>query len=111
MSEDEILVQMSVNGRHVQRSVPHRLLLVDFLRYELKLTGTHVGCAHGVCGACTVLINGKTGRSCIALVAQMEGASIETVNLLLTEVRFRRSSRPFTSITPYNAAFARRAFS
>ena len=82
MSEEEILVHMSVNGRHVERSVPHRLLLVDFLRNELKLTGTHVGCAHGVCGACTVLINGKTGRSCIALAAQMEGASIETVESL-----------------------------
>lgn len=82
MSEEEIFVRMSVNGRRVEKSVPHRLLLVDFIRNELRLTGTHVGCAHGVCGACTVLINGKTGRSCIALAAQMEGASIETVELL-----------------------------
>ena len=82
MSEEQILVRMSVNGRHIERSVPHRLLLVDFLRNELRLTGTHVGCAHGVCGACTVLINGRTGRSCIALAAQMEGASIETVESL-----------------------------
>lgn len=82
MSEEEIFVRMSVNGRRVEKSVPHRLLLVDFIRNELRLTGTHVGCAHGVCGACTVLINGKTGRSCIALAAQMEGASIETVESL-----------------------------
>lgn len=82
MSEEQILVRMSVNGRPVERSVPQRMLLADFLRSELGLTGTHVGCAHGVCGACTVFINGKTGRSCIALAAQMEGASIETVESL-----------------------------
>ena len=82
MNDDKILVRMSVNGRQVERCVEPRLLLVDFLRGELKLTGTHVGCAHGVCGACTVLINGRTGRSCIALAVQMEGASIETVESL-----------------------------
>jgi aerobic-type carbon monoxide dehydrogenase small subunit (CoxS/CutS family) len=82
MSDEEILVRMTVNGRTIQRRVEARLLLVDFLRYELRLTGTHVGCGHGVCGACTVLINGSTGRSCLAFAAQMEGASIQTVESL-----------------------------
>jgi aerobic-type carbon monoxide dehydrogenase small subunit (CoxS/CutS family) len=85
VNDDKILVRMSVNGRKVERRVEPRLLLADFLRNELKLTGTHVGCAHGVCGACTVLINGRTGRSCIALAVQMEGASIETVESLTTD--------------------------
>lgn len=79
MTDEHILVSMRVNGRDIRRPVQDRLLLVDFLRSELRLTGTHVGCGHGVCGACTVLINGKSGRSCLALAAQMEGASIETI--------------------------------
>jgi aerobic-type carbon monoxide dehydrogenase small subunit (CoxS/CutS family) len=82
VSDEKILVRMSVNGRKIERRVEPRLLLADFLRSELRLTGTHVGCAHGVCGACTVLINGNTGRSCIAFAVQMEGASIETVESL-----------------------------
>lgn len=82
MSDEDILVRMSVNGRKIERRVAARLLLADFLRSELRLTGTHIGCAHGVCGACTVLINGSTGRSCIAFAVQMEGASIETVESL-----------------------------
>jgi carbon-monoxide dehydrogenase small subunit len=85
MSDEPVLVRMSVNGRKVERKVESRLLLADFLRGELKLTGTHVGCAHGVCGACTVVIDGRTGRSCIALAVQMEGASIETVESLAGE--------------------------
>jgi carbon-monoxide dehydrogenase small subunit len=85
VNDEQILVHMSVNGRKIQRHVEARLLLADFLRNDLKLTGTHVGCGHGVCGACTVLINGSAGRSCLALAAQMEGASIETVESLAQE--------------------------
>lgn len=82
MSDDAIHVTMTVNGREVARHVESRMLLVDFLRTELNLTGTHVGCAHGVCGACTVKIDGNSGRSCLAFAAQMEGATIETVESL-----------------------------
>jgi carbon-monoxide dehydrogenase small subunit len=68
-----------VNGRPYQRAVEPRLLLSDFLRHELRLTGTHVGCEHGVCGACTVLVDDELARSCLMLAVQADGASIVTV--------------------------------
>jgi aerobic carbon-monoxide dehydrogenase small subunit len=95
MVEEHILVSMRVNGRDIQRPVQDRLLLVDFLRGELRLTGTHVGCGHGVCGACTVLINGKTARSCLALAAQMEGASIETIESSADEATLKALRKAF----------------
>lgn len=70
---------MSVNGRAVQRAVEPRLLLSDFLRHDLGLTGTHVGCEHGVCGACTVLVDDQLARSCLMLAVQADGASVTTV--------------------------------
>jgi len=72
-------VTITVNGKRETRSVPVRLLLSDFLRHELLLTGTHVGCEHGVCGACTVLFDGKTARSCLTLAVQAHGHEITTV--------------------------------
>jgi aerobic carbon-monoxide dehydrogenase small subunit len=75
-------VGMTVNGRRYEREVEPRTLLVDFLRQDLRLTGTHVGCAHGSCGACTVLIDGRAGRSCSTLALQAEGADIRTVESL-----------------------------
>jgi aerobic-type carbon monoxide dehydrogenase small subunit (CoxS/CutS family) len=68
-----------VNGQMYERAVEPRLLLSDFLRHELRLTGTHVGCEHGVCGACTVLVDGQLARSCLMLAVQADGASITTV--------------------------------
>lgn len=76
------LVEATVNGRTVRREVEGRLLLSDFLRGDLQLTGTHVGCAHGVCGACTVSINGSTARSCLTFAVQINGAIVETVESL-----------------------------
>jgi len=70
---------VSVNGRVCQREVEPRLTLADFLRHELHLGGTHVGCEHGVCGACTVLINGRAARSCLTLAVQADGAEVTTV--------------------------------
>ena len=72
-------VQLSVNGRVVARSVPPRRSLADLLREDLGLTGTHVGCEHGVCGACTVLVDGRTARSCLLLAVQLDGADVTTV--------------------------------
>lgn len=72
-------VQMTVNGQSVEHAVVPRLLLSDFLRHELRLTGTHVGCEHGVCGACTVLVDGEPARSCLMLAVQADGAVITTV--------------------------------
>jgi aerobic carbon-monoxide dehydrogenase small subunit len=72
-------VRVTVNGVVHERTVEPRMLLADFLRHELHLTGTHIGCAHGVCGACTVLIDGASARSCLTFAAQLEGANITTV--------------------------------
>lgn len=73
------LVQVTVNGTPYEREVVSRLQLSDFLRHELRLTGTHVGCEHGVCGACTVIVDGELARSCLMLAVQVDGAVIETV--------------------------------
>jgi aerobic-type carbon monoxide dehydrogenase small subunit (CoxS/CutS family) len=73
---------VTVNGRRVLEQVEDRLLLSDFLRHGLGLRGTHVGCEHGVCGACTVRLDGRAVRSCLLLAAQAEGCSVETVEAL-----------------------------
>ena len=73
---------VTVNGESYERNVEPRLLLSDFLRHELSLTGTHVGCEHGICGTCTVLIDGVATRSCLCLAVQADGLSIETVESL-----------------------------
>ncbi len=70
---------VSVNGTDHERDVEPRLLLSDFIRHELGLTGTHVGCEHGVCGACTVQIDGAPARACLTLAVQVDGADIRTV--------------------------------
>jgi aerobic carbon-monoxide dehydrogenase small subunit len=72
-------VAVTVNGRPVVADVAVRDTLADFLRHQLGLTGTHVGCGHGVCGACTVLVDGETARGCLMLAVQADGASVETV--------------------------------
>jgi carbon-monoxide dehydrogenase small subunit len=74
-----LAVRLTVNGRPVERVVDARRSLADFLREDLGLTGTHVGCEHGVCGACTVLVDGRSARSCLYLAAQLEGASVTTI--------------------------------
>ena len=70
---------MTVNGIPVTRQVPARRSLVDFLRYDLELTGSHVGCEHGVCGACTVRVDGVTVRGCLMLAVQADGSRVETI--------------------------------
>ncbi len=72
-------IRVVVNGREYERTVEPRLLLSDFLRHELRLTGTHVGCEHGVCGACTVLVDDQLARSCLMLAVQADGANVTTV--------------------------------
>jgi aerobic carbon-monoxide dehydrogenase small subunit len=72
-------IRLWVNGQEVERSVEVRRSLADFLREDLDLTGTHLGCEHGVCGACTVLLNGEAVRSCLLLAVQSDGAQIATV--------------------------------
>ena len=72
-------IQVNVNGTDYQSSVEPRLSLADFLRHELGLTGTHVGCEHGVCGICNVLVDGQSVRACLLLAVQVDGRSVETV--------------------------------
>jgi carbon-monoxide dehydrogenase small subunit len=72
-------VSVTVNGKTYEREVEPRLLLSDFLRHELSLTGTHVGCEHGVCGACTILLDGEPVRSCLILAVQADGHELSTV--------------------------------
>jgi aerobic-type carbon monoxide dehydrogenase small subunit (CoxS/CutS family) len=79
------LVRVEVNGTLVQRDVEPRILLSDFLRHVLRLTGTHVGCEHGVCGACTVLLDGAPARSCLTLAVQCDGASVTTIEGLAAD--------------------------
>ena len=76
---DKVEISVTVNGVSHTRAVEPRLLLSDFLRHELELTGTHVGCEHGVCGACTVLLDGRSARSCLTLAVQADGLNIDTV--------------------------------
>lgn len=84
MSEERRDITLNVNGTTVRRSVEPRLLLSDFLRHTLGLTGTHVGCEHGVCGACTVLVNGDSARACLMFAVQADGMEVTTVEALGT---------------------------
>jgi aerobic carbon-monoxide dehydrogenase small subunit len=72
-------IRVAVNGRSHERTVESRLTLADFLRDELSLTGTHLGCEHGVCGACTVLVEGRSARACLMLAVQAHGKDVRTV--------------------------------
>ncbi len=86
---------MAVNGQAVERVVEVRRSLSDFLREDLGLTGTHVGCEHGVCGACTVLVEGESARSCLLLAVQLEGATVTTIEGLT----------PAAGLSPLQEAF------
>ena len=83
MSEN-LPVHLTVNGQPREGHCEPRKLLVDFLREDLGLTGTHVGCEHGICGACTVLVDGEAARSCLMLAVQADGAELMTVEGLAT---------------------------
>ncbi len=90
------MLHLTVNGKAMSGEAEPRLLLSDFLRHELGLTGTHVGCEHGVCGCCTVLYNGEPVRSCLMLAVQADGAEIMTVEGL---------ANPDGSLHPIQQAF------
>lgn len=88
-------ITLTVNGLVYTRTVEPRLLLSDVLRHGLGLTGTHVGCEHGVCGACTILLDGRSARSCLTLAIQADGAVIETVEGLGRMEELGRVQRAF----------------
>ena len=94
--ESTVQVKLRVNGAEYERSVPARLLLSDFIRADLSLTGTHVGCEHGVCGACTVLLDGEPVRSCLLFAVQAAGHEVHTVESLAASE---------TELHPLQAAF------
>ena len=77
--EHEVDTTLTVNGVEVRRRIPARQHLVDFLREELGLTGSHIGCEHGVCGACTLRVNGEIVRGCLMLAVQADGCKVETI--------------------------------
>ncbi|MBO23281.1 MAG: (2Fe-2S)-binding protein [Rhodospirillaceae bacterium] len=77
--DQNVDITLTVNGQSVTQQVPARTNLVDFVRYELELTGSHVGCEHGVCGACTIRVDGEIVRGCLMLAAQADGANVETI--------------------------------
>ena len=90
-------ITLTVNGREIVEHVEPRLLLTDFLRHRLGLTGTHVGCEHGVCGACTVRLDGVSVRACCLLAVQADGSVVETVESLAGDAL----------LSPLQAAFKR----
>jgi aerobic carbon-monoxide dehydrogenase small subunit len=92
----EMALRVTVNGERVSRTVEARRTLADFLRDDLSLTGTHLGCEHGVCGACTVLLDGDAVRSCLMFAVQADGAEVTTIEGL---------SERDGSLTPIQAAF------
>src|SRR5262245_4917942 len=95
MTQPAIPIRFTVNGRSVDVAAPARMTLADCLRHELRLTGTHLGCEHGVCGACTVIVNGEAVRSCLMLAVQAEGADVVTVEGLSRD----------DALTPLQASF------
>jgi len=84
VERERVPVSVTINGEEYEREVEPRRLLADFIRHDAGLTGTHVGCEHGVCGMCTVLMDGETVRSCLTFAVQADGAEIQTVESLGT---------------------------
>ena len=101
-------ISLEVNGERIDADVLPRINLADFLREHLKLTGTHVGCEHGVCGACTVRLNGEIVRSCLMLAVQANEATVETIEGLSNRVRLPTSRLRFASAMRCSAVIARR---
>jgi aerobic-type carbon monoxide dehydrogenase small subunit (CoxS/CutS family) len=104
-SVTSVRVSLTVNGRQVSTTVDSRLLLIDFLRASLGLTGTHNGCSYGICGACTVLIDGLAARSCIALTAQLDGVTIETIETVATTEWGRKILETFSECRGLQCGF------
>jgi len=95
IGHEEVMVEATLNGRPIKRSVKARQHLADFLRQELELTGTHLGCEHGICGACTILVDGRTARGCLTLAAQISGHVVETIEGLSDSGRLAKLQAEF----------------
>jgi carbon-monoxide dehydrogenase small subunit len=101
IGDEEVKIEATLNGRPLKRRAKARQHLADFLRQELELTGTHLGCEHGVCGACTVMIDGHTARGCLTLAAQITGKSVDTVEGLTESGKLAELQKEFIE---HNAA-------
>jgi aerobic carbon-monoxide dehydrogenase small subunit len=100
-----LAVRLTVNGTAVERVVDARRSLADFLRDDLGLTGTHVGCEHGVCGACTVLVDGRTARSCLLFAIQLDGADVTTIEGLTPAAGLSRLQESFRTCHAMQCGF------
>jgi carbon-monoxide dehydrogenase small subunit len=98
-------ISFTLNGNAISVSVEARITLADFLRQNLRLTGTHVGCEHGVCGACTVLIDGRSARSCLMLAVQADASSIETIEGLTSAKKIVDLQNEFVSRNALQCGF------
>lgn len=92
---DTRTITVTVNGKPHRREIETRTTLADFLRHELNLTGTHVGCEHGVCGACTVLVEGASARACLMLAVQCDGVEVATVESLASDGKLNPLQQAF----------------
>jgi len=99
-------IRLTVNGKSYEGRCEPRKLLVDFVREDLGLTGTHIGCEHGICGACTILFNGEAARSCLMFAVQAQGAELLIVEGLARGEELHPLQQAFTSIMRCNAATA-----
>ncbi len=110
MPEQVVPVALTVNGAAHRVEVPSRRLLSDCLRHDLRLTGTHVGCEHGVCGACTVLLDGAPVRSCLVLAASADGAEVTTVEGLGSEAALSPEQQAFRECHALQCGFCTPGF-
>ncbi|MBU0587021.1 MAG: (2Fe-2S)-binding protein [Gammaproteobacteria bacterium] len=105
MTEKRMNTGLTVNGQHVQREIPVRQHLVDFLREDLGLTGSHLGCEYGVCGACQVMVDGQLVRGCLTLAVQMEGKTVDTVEGLSDRGDLQRLQQAFLAHNALQCGF------
>jgi carbon-monoxide dehydrogenase small subunit len=104
------IVRLTVNGRAREALAEPRKTLVDFLREDLQLTGTHIGCEHGVCGACTVLVDGQAVRSCLMLAVQARGATVTTIEGLEIDGQFHPLQEAFRQSHSFQCGFCTPGF-
>jgi carbon-monoxide dehydrogenase small subunit len=105
LRDDEVLIEATVNGKPLKTQVKARQHLADFLRQEMELTGTHLGCEHGVCGACPVLIDGRTVRGCLSLAAQISGKRVDTIEGLSESGHLAQLQEEFIARNAAQCAF------
>jgi aerobic carbon-monoxide dehydrogenase small subunit len=105
VGEEDVAIEATLNGKPLKRRAKARQHLADFLRQEMELTGTHLGCEHGICGACTVMIDGRTARGCLTLAAQISGKSVDTIEGLTESGKLSQLQSAFIARNAAQCAF------